>query len=94
MTISSYNDLIEFLELESTSLKNGIKVTDKALTVLCFSETKERLLSDVKDYIKLYGHLPLQDRPLFLGNPTEEKLKDHIGDEKYNKINEELEKKY
>lgn len=71
ITINSHDDLLEFILLDSTTLKDAIRVTEQAYNVFCHLEewkSKEDFIQRLKYYIEHFYKKSITDRPLFLTN--------------------------
>lgn len=86
--INNYEQLMAFLEDESTNLELGVKVANKALGAFFDDRNKEQLLTDVRQFIKEYGDVEIMQRPLFGSESAKDNSKE------FKRINDELERKY
>ena len=64
--IDNYDDLIRVISIPELSDETVLNITNKALSVFCMNEIKDRkeFVHKVKDFISKFGHTI--ERPLFL----------------------------
>jgi hypothetical protein len=66
--INNTTDLINFIELESTTISQAKKVVSKVLKVLIITDfTKEQLIKEVNNYVNIYLLNKNTETPIFLG---------------------------
>ena len=65
VVISSFNDLIDFLETNEVSFEEVERIVSKTIGVYVWVEDKTKLIQDLKEYWKEYKNKPLSERPIF-----------------------------
>lgn len=66
--IKNIDELISFIEnAPKLSDNDVIKLISKTMLLyIPFHQTKEQTIKQLKEHYKIFGHLPIEDRPLFL----------------------------
>lgn len=72
--IKNINELISFIEnTPKLSDNDAIKLINKTtLLYIPFNQTKEQTIKQLKEHYETFGHLPIEDRPLFLCSKQKE----------------------
>ena len=66
ISITTFDDLIEFLKRDDVTAEQGIDVACKALSVICpIAIEKPHLVKAVENFVERWGHIK-GERPLFL----------------------------
>lgn len=65
--ISTYNDLLDFIQRDNINSKQAIELISKSIGVFAYvQDEKIEIIRQLKKYWITFGKLPINKRPIFL----------------------------